>query len=276
MIKPGFVFSQHSLQDYIDCPLRFKLRYVDQFAWPAAETDDQLANELHQRQGVEFHRLVQQMAAGLPEEMIESVIRDARVLEWWHAFQAARTTFPVDLDTKDGWIRLAEHTLTAGLAGHTLLAKYDLLMVKPADKIYIFDWKTGRRPISPDRLEGRVQTRVYRYLAVAAGQRWNNALNFIADRVEMIYWQAADPMNPIHLPYSPALFEQDWAFLSGLLQQIENEPADGYMKTDDARQCRFCNYRSYCERGTIPGSQMEFDGDGEVGVDLTDVEPIEY
>jgi CRISPR/Cas system-associated exonuclease Cas4 (RecB family) len=276
MIKPDFVFSQHSLQDYIDCPLRFKLRYVDQFAWPAAETDDQLANELHQRQGVEFHRLVQQMAAGLPEEMIESVIRDAQVLEWWHAFQIARSTFPIDLDAKDGWIRLAEHILTGGLAGHTLMAKYDLLMVRPGEKIMIFDWKTSRRPIASDLLESRVQTRVYRYLAVAAGNQWNDAQNFIANRVEMIYWQAADPMHPIYLPYSPALFELDRTYLSGLIQQIENEPADGYIKTDDLRRCRFCNYRSFCERGIIPGNQLEWDQDGEEGVDLTDVEPIEY
>jgi hypothetical protein len=41
--------SQSSLQDYNDCPRRFELRYLQQLAYPAIETEPALENEKHQR-----------------------------------------------------------------------------------------------------------------------------------------------------------------------------------------------------------------------------------
>lgn len=268
--------SQHSLQDYIDCPLRFKLRYLDQFAWPAAQTDDQLQNELHQRQGIEFHRLVQQMITEIPVEVLDRSISDPLVLAWWQSFLAIKSTLPTGLDALPGLIRLAEHTLMTQLGGQRLLAKYDLLVVQPGHQIWIFDWKTGRRPLPHSRLMERVQTRVYLYLAVAAGSQWNGGQPFPAGQVEMMYWQSADPLQPIHLPYSAGQFEQDRLFLTGLVGQIENLAQEDFVKTSDERQCRFCNYRSYCERGLLPGSQEEYEKTDAGDLDLSDVEPVEY
>ncbi len=34
-LPSDFQFSQSSLQDYVDCPWRFYLRYIRQLAWPA-------------------------------------------------------------------------------------------------------------------------------------------------------------------------------------------------------------------------------------------------
>ena len=58
-LPPTFTFSQSSLQDYFDCPRRFQLRYIEQVAWPAVETEPMLENERRQQAGLHFHRLVQ-------------------------------------------------------------------------------------------------------------------------------------------------------------------------------------------------------------------------
>ena len=62
--------SQSSLQDYNDCPRRFELRYLQHLAYPAIETEPALENEKHQREGENFHRLVQQYFIGIPEKQL--------------------------------------------------------------------------------------------------------------------------------------------------------------------------------------------------------------
>ena len=38
-LPADFHFSQGSLQDYVDCPRRFQLRYMMKLAWPAVEAE---------------------------------------------------------------------------------------------------------------------------------------------------------------------------------------------------------------------------------------------
>ena len=54
-----FTFSQSSLQDYRDCERRFYLRYIEQLAWPAVDSEPVLENERRKAAGEIFHRLVQ-------------------------------------------------------------------------------------------------------------------------------------------------------------------------------------------------------------------------
>lgn len=261
--------SQHSLQDFVDCAFRFKLRYLDHLAWPAARTDDQLKYELHQRQGVDFHRLVQQWISGIPREVLEANLRDADVMLWWQAFHQARQQFP-ELDPSTAGRRLAEYTLSARLADRKLMAKFDLLVTQPDGRVTIFDWKTGHQPQPPHRFAARMQTRVYRYLAAAA-------LPATApEQVEMIYWQTSAPHDPIRLPYSADQMQEDRGFLSGLIEQIDSLRPDEFIQTGNQKQCEYCVYRSYCQRGNQPGSQAAWESTSADEIDLSDIQPIEY
>ena len=257
-------FSQHSLQDFVDCNYRFKLRYLDHLAWPAAQTDDQLKYELRQRQGVEFHRLVQQWVNGIPREVIEANLRDPDVIGWWQAFHQAG----LELGPEDQ--RLAEYTLSAPVAGRRLMAKYDLLCIRPDGRVTIYDWKTGHQPQAPHRFSERIQTRVYSYVAVAAGRGWQ------PKAVEMIYWQTSAPHDPVRLPYSTARFEADRLYLTGLIHEIQSLAADQFLQTANTRLCDFCVYRSYCQRGNTPGSQTAWEAAAGEEIDLSDIQPIEY
>ena len=79
--------SQSSLQDYMDCARRFKLRYLDRLSYPAAETEPTLENEKHQQEGEYFHRLIQQHLIGIPVEQIAKFANTPNIQRWWENFQ---------------------------------------------------------------------------------------------------------------------------------------------------------------------------------------------
>src|SRR5215216_7255480 len=81
--------SQSSLQDYMDCARRFKLRYLDRLSYPAVETEPTLENEKHQQEGEYFHRLVQQHLIGIPAEQIAKFANTPNLQRWWANFIAA-------------------------------------------------------------------------------------------------------------------------------------------------------------------------------------------
>ena len=78
--------SQTSLQDYNDCPRRFELRYIQQLAYPAIETEPALENEKHQKEGEYFHRLAQQYFVGIPAEQISKRANTDNLQRWWENF----------------------------------------------------------------------------------------------------------------------------------------------------------------------------------------------
>src|SRR5918993_2252971 len=82
--------SQSSLQDYMDCAQRFKLRYLDRLSYPAAETEPTLENEKHQQEGEYFHRLVQQHLIGIPAGQIAKFANTANLQRWWENFQNSK------------------------------------------------------------------------------------------------------------------------------------------------------------------------------------------
>src|ERR1051325_4715967 len=85
---PLTTLSQSSLQDYVDCKQRFKLRYLDRLSYPAVETEPTLENERHQQEGEYFHRLVQQHLIGIPAEQIAKFANTPDLQKWWENFQA--------------------------------------------------------------------------------------------------------------------------------------------------------------------------------------------
>ena len=112
-LPTDFQFSQGSLQDYVDCPRRFQLRYVHHLAWPAAESEPALENERHLRQGAAFHRLVHQHVLGLPPEQLSRTVADEALRRWWRNYLAEP---PADLPPS----RYPEIVLSAPVGGHRL------------------------------------------------------------------------------------------------------------------------------------------------------------
>ncbi len=255
--------SQSSLQDYLDCPQRFKLRYLDRLSYPAVETEPTLENEKHQQEGEYFHRLVQQYLIGIPAEQVAKFANTPNLQRWWENF----------LNSKDltGFKSLSglypEANLSAPLGRYRLLAKYDLIAIRDGQAI-IYDWKTYRKRPRNEWLAARMQTRVYRALLINAGAHLNHGKPFEPEQIEMIYWFSDFPEEPACFPYTTAQFKRDWDLLVRLSEEVAS--ASSYPLTEDRQKCAFCTYRSYCERGIQAGNLEQAEAEMEAE-DLFDV-----
>ena len=251
--------SQSSLQDYMDCAQRFKLRYLDRLSYPALETEPTLENEKHQQEGEYFHRLVQQHLIGIPAEQIAKFANTANLQKWWANFQNSKDLTSLRA-AKDLSGLYPEATLSAPLGNFRLLAKYDLLAIQDG-KALIYDWKTYRKRPRNVCLVARMQTRVFRALLVQAGAHLNNGKPFEPEQIEMIYWFADFPEESARFPYTSAQFQRDWDILLKLSGEVVSDSS--YPLTEDRQKCLFCSYRSYCERGIRAGDSEQAEAEME-------------
>ncbi len=263
----NFQFTQGKLQDLIDCRRRFQLRYLEALAWPAPRTEPALESERRMRLGADFHRLVHQHQLGIAPERLAESIDDPELRRWWEAYLRDG---PADLPG----FRRPEHVLSAPLGGHRLLAKYDLLALAPGARAAIVDWKTSRKKPSREWLAERLQTRIYRYLLVEAGSHLNGGENIAPEQVEMVYWFAEEPKAPERFTYGREEHEADRAYLLDLVENLERSGANDFPKTNDVRHCRFCPYRSYCDRGVEAGPLDQAEHE-EFEFELEEIEEIE-
>ena len=190
--------------------------------------------------------------------------------DWFAAYRAHR---PDDLpDRNRRWPNRASPIPFVDAAsdrGFRLTALYDLLTIAPGERAVIVDWKTGRTRRIPATIQRRLQSRVYPYVLVEAGRRraWGP---FAPHQVELRYWFTAAPSQPIRITYDTAQHEANRALLHGLLGHIlAGQDQDDFPKVPDTevnrqRFCRFCVYRSRCDRGDLPGDLADLpDDDGE-------------
>jgi len=259
-------FSQHSLQDYTDCPRRFQLRYLLGVTWPTVKAEPIAKMEERARLGRRFHRMVQQYILGIPAGRLEAGLDDENLGRWWHNFMAAP---PHNLPTG---IRRAEVSLAASLAGHRLVARYDLLAADPGERLAIVDWKT-RRPKDPKRLLSQLQSVVYPYLLVKAGSAFNGGQPVQPEQVTMVYWFADSPDDPLALAYDAARHAANHERLVALVHEIVARDQEVWSLTDDvARTCKFCAYRSLCDRGSVAGDLDDLDEGLEEIEELLDID----
>ncbi len=260
-LPTSFQFSQSSLQDYSDCPRRFQLRYLDQLSWPAVESEPVVENEKRQLEGQLFHRLIQQYWLGLPIAKLEKMVNTPTLEHWWQNFLSTRPPL-------DGYAQYSELTLSGSISNQRLLAKYDLLAIKPGEKAIIFDWKTYARRPSDEWLASRLQTRVYRLVLSLAGAHLNGGSAVNAEMIETVYWFAEYPDQPARFTYSSAQLKRDQAGIEQLIRECSTSRE--FPLTEDLKMCRFCTYRSYCDRGKQAGQtdQLDEDSAGEASIEI--------
>lgn len=257
-----FQFSQHNLQDYVDCPRRFELRYLQKLKWPALQSEPVLDMEHRAEMGRRFHEMVHQSHLGIPEAQITSQAIDLELAQWWSEY----LTSSILKDLPDQ--RKSEYMLTAPFGGYRLVAKYDLVAIDPEKRAVIVDWKTSTRAQPRKYLLDRLQTRIYLYLLVSAGQSIHGGKTFKPDQLELIYWFTSQPEQPVHIKYSDDLYRSDEDYLEKLVQDVSTRPAGQFPLTLDEKKCTYCVYRSLCNRGIQAGNWQEDPADDETAVDL--------
>ena len=275
----SFTFSQNSLQAYVDCPRRFQLRYLFRLTWPAPEAQPILEHEEHLQRGQAFHKLIQQFLIGMtPQRLDQFASSDPLLAQWWRDFMSEN---PIP----EASTRYAEINLSLPIGKHRIAARYDLLAVADQATL-IFDWKTNQYYPKKETIQGKLQSRVYPFVLIEAGKILNQGKNIDPSQVEMIYWFSNYPDSPIHSRYDHEKYEQDRMYLSKMVDTISSLEQDGFPRTKNLDHCRYCVYRSFCDRGKEAGSVEDLEAvyalegglveDIDLELDLDQIAEIEF
>ena len=282
-LPDDFVFSQSSLQAYVDCKRRFWLAYLNRVAWPAPPASPVGEYEQLMRLGADFHRAVQRSEEGI----IANAGPRAFPLEGW--LRAYREHRPDDLPADCVQAEVALETpVDAGGETRRLLAKYDLI-AGDSDRTVIVDWKTGAKVTRPAILQQKMQTSVYPYVLVEASHAlpWGPVR---PDQVEMRYWFSAAPDQTVAFAYSAAQHAANRERIVRLVEEIlaGERPADFPKAPDSANTrkyvCGFCSYRGLCDRGVEATDLAELDDvvsdldepEAVAGFSLADVDEVSF
>lgn len=264
-----FEFSQSSLQDFVDCHRRFQFRYLQHISWPAIQAEPARENERFIQRGQRFHHLAQQYLMGVPEPRLTrmaQVDEDENLARWWQNFL---DVIPAHLEGA----RFVEVALEAPLGRFRLVAKYDLVLIRPDGKVLIFDWKTGQRRPSRAHLMERLQTRVYPYLLAQAGAALNHGNPIPPQAIEMTYWFAEPDQAPERMEYTPERFESDGRYLLDLTEAIGALKPEAFNMAETDQPCAYCVYRSLCDRGVKASDMASENG---VNYDPAEAEDLNY
>jgi hypothetical protein len=265
-IEPDFTFSANSLQDYLDCPRRFELKYILDQSWPAEESEPVLEFEHHLQLGSQFHQLVYQYLNGLSENILIHSINDPDLHSWFNNFLA----YYHNLDFKQ---TLAEFSIRVPIQHYQVIVVYDLIAVAKDDNLQILDWKTARKKPRKDILSGRIQTILYPYAALEACDHFLPGYPCSPERIQMSYLfvqQTAD--NVITFNYSQEQHTRYKKYLEDLIKEIQSREPASFERTDDLRRCKYCVYRSLCERGDIAGKFSEMENEEDLTQQMLDID----
>lgn len=223
------------------------MRHLEQLAWPAIESEPVLENEKRMRAGSQFHKLAHQYVLGLPVDRLTALAGEGQLADWWLAFlQSGLVDQPGQ--------KYPERLLSCTIAGHRLVAKYDLLLKSDGDKWVIYDWKTGRYTPKRETLERRMQTIIYPLVLVEAGHVLNEGNAVLPSQIEMNYWYAEDPGTTISFPYSDEQYTRDRAYIENTIEELKLLREEDFPLTTEKRRCEYCVYRSLCGRGEAAGT----------------------
>ncbi len=234
-----FVFTQSKLQDFLDCPRRFYLKYIEEQRWPAPVTEPQERLEEALRYGQLMHQYIEQHLSGVPHSVIEqqfSTYHNEQLQKWWQVYLThyqntiahMRAIYP-------------EMLLSTHIDEYTLLAKYDVLMTDGSNNLIAIDWKTGKLP-KPSQLEERMQTIVYLLVLYQASTA---LLNQRPSSITLRYisLESNEIQNFNVTALSVAALEMR------ILEVIEQIKVSSFDKVINETPCRYCIYRGLCGRG---------------------------
>jgi ATP-dependent DNA helicase UvrD/PcrA len=225
---PPGVVSVTGTIDYARCPKRFywsTVRPLPRFSGPAA------------RIGTEIHRWIETRASGqatlieteeapdvTPEELAGEPGKIERLKQ---AFERSRFGGRVPL--------AAERPFLLNLEGFTIGGRIDAIYGEPDGPWEVVDYKTGRIPPADDSL-ARMQLDLY---ALACVEIWGKR----PEDLRLIYLYLAAEQE--------AVYEvEDVASVRARALQTMRSIAAGRFEPTPGPQCRFCDFRAFCEAGT--------------------------
>lgn len=258
IFPPEFTFNQGNIQDFIDCRRRFLLKYVYKLNWPAGAVEPYHEYEDYAKQGQFFHQLAHKYFLGIPEELLTSTIKEEELKKYWGLFLQFSKHILLT-DNKLNNQLFPELLLSSYIEGVRVNAKYDLVFVNQSGDVTIYDWKTSRKRPRAEHIRSRMQTRLYPYLLCERGLKNLDGHKFDPEKVQLIYWYTSFPQNPETIRYNDNQYTIDREYISNIVGRITQLSVEDFVRTSNNKTCRFCHYRTLCDRGYIPSKESRFD-----------------
>lgn len=245
-LSKDFSFTQSNLQTYLNCRYKFYLRYVEQLAWPAQSTLDEIQFEIDRNAGIRFHQLLHQYFLGFDQELLKQMAQndpDKRVYSWFLSFMSSPYA---NLQGKLN----SEKAIAISINDKRYLAKFDLLQ-QIGDQYTIYDWKTSKKVPNRKMLLDTIQTKLYPLLL-------SEALN-PSFPLTFVYWEAIQPEEPYIFIFNLNDIKHHRLSIDSLTDEIISLEEKDYHKTDHLKKCKICEYRSFCKRGVQAAGMHELE-----------------
>ena len=256
-LADNFIFSANNLQDYLDCPRRFELKYLLKQNWPAVTSQPVLEMENRILQGNRFHLLAHQYLSGIEGEILRNSIDDPELGLWFDHFREY-------IDQYLNFQFFSEFSVIMPFQGFRLMAVFDFISLTDANKIRICDWKTTSRLPKKEIYIQSIQSTLYPFLAYETRTNiFPQAAALKHQDLSMEYWFPGFPKNTISWEHSAAIHMNSRELLSSLIAEISQKEPGDFEKTSNDKRCAFCQYRSLCERGIQAGLSKEDENEME-------------
>lgn len=275
-LNQSLQLNQSNLQDFLVCPRRFQLKVIQGLSLPAAFSEPIEEFEKSTQLGNRFHLICQQFFSGVDSILLENSISDPKLQIMWESF------LPYG-ETLLQYRLYPEPLLSIPFQNHKLIAKYDLIVEIHSEQYLIIDWKTSAKKSPRAQLDKRLQTHLYPFILSLAGNDLFPEISILPAFIEMHYWY---PLNSEHeeiFPYSDEKHASLKLDLDQIITNINNLILNGseFHLTDDQTSCKFCVFRSLCNRGSTAGSfensmLLEREDIKNIQFDMDQVSEIEF
>lgn len=246
-----FIFSANNLQDYLDCPRRFELKYILKQNWPAISSQPVQEMEFRIQQGNRFHQIVNQFLSNIPIDTLKHSITDPDLSAWFTGFQEfikPYLKYPYH----------SEFLLTMPLEGHRLIAVFDFITQISDSEILIIDWKTTTRRPKKEIYLQTIQFLLYPLIAFENQKIIFPKNDPLVDKmISMTFWFPNFPESTLTNTLSYADQQSSRKVISNLISEIAKKELGEFEKTANEKHCAYCHFRSLCERGIAAGHSDE-------------------
>ncbi|MTI54509.1 PD-(D/E)XK nuclease family protein [Geosporobacter ferrireducens] len=235
-----FYYSQNSLNTFLQCPKKFRFKYVERLHWKKALPGADLYYE-NMKVGLDFHLLCERYFSGIACD-VPAAVENREQLQTW--LKQLKEMIPL----KEEHRYLPEYEMRMIKGDVRLQAKYDLIVLKGDGDVEIWDWKTEERQMSMAEVAKKIQTMVYMYLFMENAQ---GLLRCPIDyeKIKMIYWQPQYGTKRLEVPYSREKHLQYEAEIKNIIQELQVYDFDCPMNRERfEKSCRYCEFQSLCNQ----------------------------
>lgn len=241
-----FYYSQNSLNTFSKCPLKFKLKYMEDIAW---RNDSPLDLEFYNsiKTGLDFHLICERYFSNIP---IGIECCSEEVIKWTEALKRKMLI-------NKNYLYFPEYEIKMVKDHIRLQAKYDLVIIKPDGGIEIWDWKTENRKLTQMEMEKRVQTIVYMYVIMERAKDIFG-IDVKAEDIKMTFWQPHYEHQELTVCYSRDIHMKNEEYIEKLIRNIKDYNfEEDFNKELYSKQCKFCEFNYFCNNEKVNFSIIE-------------------